>query len=358
VNGEIPPVRTLFIEDSPSSPRSAAGMLGSVSGIEALSTPADPFAARQAIISKSPDVVVLDLEMERMDAMLFLRILMEQSPMPVVALSSLTPQGSKLALDALELGAVDVFVRPPTGGIAEEQAAGFTEKLKAAARAKFRPPCPRPAARPETPHETGKSLILLGASTGGTEALREILMRLPAGLPPICIVQHIPQNFSHAFAERLNSVSAIHVKEAQDGDALEPGAAFVAPGDRHMLLARKSSGRLFLQVRDGQKIMHHRPSIDLMFESAAAVAGPGAVAGLLTGMGRDGASGLLKLRQSGAKTFAQDEKTSVVYGMPRAAADIGAAEKILPLCDMAAHIVRACGGGPGQAAKAPNGAPI
>ena len=357
MNGDAQTVRALFIEDFPALPNSASGMLGSASGIEALSTPADPFAARQVINGERPHVVVLDLEMERMDAMLFLRILMEQAPMPVLALSSLTPQGSKLALDALELGAVDVFVRPSSGGIADGQAAGFTEKLKAAARAKFRTPCPKIPARPESPQETGRSLILLGASTGGTEALREILTRLPAGLPPICIVQHIPQNFSHAFAERLNSISAVRVKEAQDGDALEPGAAFVAPGDKHMVLARKSSGRLILQVRDGQKIMHHRPSIDLMFESAAAVAGPGALAGLLTGMGRDGASGLLKLRQSGAKTFAQDEKTSVVYGMPRAAADIGAAEKILPLCDMAAHIVRACGSGQGQAAKAPTGAP-
>jgi two-component system chemotaxis response regulator CheB len=155
-------------------------------------------------------------------------------------------------------------------------------------------------------------------------------------------VQHIPSNFSTAFADRLNAACAISVKEAADGDLLEPGKAFVAPGDRHMLLARKSSGRLYLQVKDGEKILHHRPSIDLMFESAAAVAGAQSVAGLLTGMGRDGASGLLKLRQSGAKTFAQDEATSVVYGMPKAAADLGAAEKILPLGDVADHIVRAC----------------
>lgn len=336
------PVKAIFIEDCAALRTPTAKTLGKDSGIETTCAVADPFAARKCIADSKPAVVVIDLEMERMDAMLFLRILMGQSPMPVVGICSLTPQGSKAALDALELGAVDIFVRSNNHDIAHGQGASLAEKVRAAAKAKFRPPGPK-APPPASPgQKDAKSLILLGASTGGTEALREVLMRLPAGLPPVCIVQHIPSNFSTAFADRLNAACAISVKEAADGDLLEPGKAFVAPGDRHMLLARKSSGRLYLQVKDGEKILHHRPSIDLMFESAAAVAGAQSVAGLLTGMGRDGASGLLKLRQSGAKTFAQDEATSVVYGMPKAAADIGAAEKILPLGDVADHIVRAC----------------
>lgn len=333
------PIRALFIEAS----GAAAEMARGEPGIEVFSAMAEHFVARERIAEFKPDVVVLDLEMERMDAMLFLRILMEQSPMPVVVLSSLTPQGSRLALDALELGAVDVCVRGSSGHFPPGQAGTISTKLRAATRAKFRPPPPKPPAGiPQPSKGVGKSLVLLGASTGGTEALREILVQLPRDLPPICIVQHIPANFSGPFAERLNSVSRISVKEATNGDVLRPGMAFVAPGDKHMLLGRDTGGNLYLKVRDGGKIMHHRPSVDLMFESVAAQAGAATVAGLLTGMGRDGAVGLLKLRQAGAKTFAQDEETSVVYGMPRAAADIGAAEKIIPLGEIAEHIVRAC----------------
>jgi two-component system, chemotaxis family, protein-glutamate methylesterase/glutaminase len=338
-----PPIRALFIEGSvfPSGP--AADMTRGEAGIEVYSAAADPFAARERIVEFRPDVVVLDLEMERMDAMLFFKILMEQAPMPVVAMSSLTPQGSRLALDALELGAVDVFVRSSSGHLAPGQGGALSAKLKAAAHAKFRSPVPKPSAGiPSPPKGVGKSLVLLGASTGGTEALREILVQLPRDLPPVCIVQHIPSNFSRPFAERLNTVSRLAVKEAANGDVLRPGSAFVAPGDKHMLVGRDTAGNLYLKIRDGGKIMHHRPSVDLMFESAAALAGAETVAGLLTGMGRDGAAGLLKLRQAGAKTFAQDEPTSVVYGMPRAAADIGAAESILPLGEIAEHIVRAC----------------
>jgi two-component system, chemotaxis family, protein-glutamate methylesterase/glutaminase len=344
MNERPPAIRALFIEGSvfPSGP--AADMTRGEEGIEVFSAAADPFAARERIVEFQPDVVVLDLETERMDAMLFLKILMEQSPMPVVAMSSLTPQGSRLALDALELGAVDVFVRASAGHLAAGQASGLSAKLRSAARAKFRPPTPKPPpGRAASPRDGGKSLILIGSSTGGTEALREILVRLPKDLPPLCIVQHIPANFSGPFAERLNSVSGLAVKEAANGDVLRHGSAYVAPGDKHMMLARDTGGKLYLKIRDGGKIMHHRPSVDLMFESAAALAGPETVAGLLTGMGRDGAAGLLKLRQAGAKTFAQDEETSVVYGMPRAAAEIGAAEKILPLDEIADHIVRACG---------------
>ena len=334
------PVRVLFVESANRS--GAADLVEGEPGVVVFRSPLDPLAARQRIVENQPDVLVLDLEMDRMDAMLFLRILMQQAPMPVLALSSLSPQGSWLGLDALEIGAVDVFVRSSAAHIAPEQRRDLVTKLKAAARTKFRQPQAKSSQREEDSGKSGKTLILLGASTGGTEAIREILAQLPTSLPPICIVQHIPSDFSGLFADRLNSYCAISVKEAADGDQLRPGWAFVAPGDKHMILARDFSGKFSLKIREGEKIMHHRPSIDLMFESTAAVAGSQVVAGLLTGMGRDGASGLLKLRQAGARTFAQDEKSSVVYGMPRAAADLGAAEKILPLEEIAGFITRSC----------------
>lgn len=320
----------------------AADLAESIGEFEVFRSTPDPLAARSRIAEIRPDVLVLDLEIERMDSILFLRVLMQQAPMPVLVLSSLSPTASWLALDALESGAVDVFVRSSAAHLTPGQGPTLAAKLKAAARTKFRQPAPKDSAREEGPEKSGKTLVLLGASTGGTEAIRYIFSRLPASLPPICIVQHIPSDFSNLFAERLNSNSPIAVKQAENGDLLRPGCAYVAPGDKHMILARDSSGKISLKIRDGEKIMHHRPSIDLMFESAAAVAGSQALAGLLTGMGRDGASGLLKLRQAGARTFAQDEKSSVVYGMPRAAADIKAAEKILPLGDIAGFIARSC----------------
>ena len=338
-------VRVLFVEGAAKG--GAADLVEGAGEFEVFRSAPDPLAARSRIAEIRPDVLVLDLEIERMDAMLFLRLLMQQAPMPVLVMSSLTPQGSWLGLDALESGAVDVFVRSSAAHIAPGQSGGLAAKLKAAARTKFRQPAPKSSPREEGGEKSGKTLVLLGASTGGTEAIREILSRLPANLPPICIVQHIPSDFSGLFADRLNSYCAISVKEAENGDLLRSGCAFVAPGNKHMVLARDSSGKLSVKIRDGEKIMHHRPSIDLMFESAAALAGSQVVAGLLTGMGRDGASGLLKLRQAGARTFAQDEKSCVVYGMPRAAADLAAAEKILPLGEIAAFIARSC------AARAP-----
>jgi two-component system chemotaxis response regulator CheB len=186
-----------------------------------------------------------------------------------------------------------------------------------------------------------KQMIFLGASTGGTEALKEVFMQLPGDLPGICIVQHIPGSFSGPFAERLNSVSAMEVREARDGDVIRPGLALVAPGDFHMILQRRGADGFMVQIKQGPKVMHHRPSIDLFFESAAPLAGLRAVAGIFTGMGRDGADGLLALRRAGARTFAQDEKTSIVYGMPRVAFEVGAAERVLPLQGIAAYIVKA-----------------
>lgn len=336
-------VKALFIEGTCNPNGQLADLVSSEPDIEIIRSMADPFAARERIKECKPDVLVLDLEMIRMDAMLFLRILMSQAPMPVVAvMASSNARGSWLALDALELGVAEVFVRSSSAHIAPGQCRDLCNKIKTAAKTTFHL-APKKSAKddPSTPGEE-KHLILLGASTGGTEALREILLHLPTDLPPILIVQHIPADFSGPFAERLNSFCKITVKHAENGDVLKEGMAFVAPGDRHMLVTKDSKGNPMLNIRDGEKIMHHRPSIDLLFDSAANYFGRNIVAGVLTGMGRDGASGLLKLRGSGAKTFAQDEATSIVYGMPKAAKDLRAAEKILPLHEIAAYLVRSC----------------
>lgn len=317
--------------------------------IDVVGTATDPYMARDKILELKPDVITLDIEMPKMDGLTFLRLIMKQHPMPVIIMSSLTQTGSRIALDALEAGAVDVLLKPGSTVFLSDMAPDLIMKIKAAANA-------RGGSSPGVSARVGaypgrissgvaryhsKQLILLGASTGGTEALRDVFSQLPGDLPGICIVQHIPGSFSGAFAERLNSVSALEVREARDGDILRRGLALVAPGDFHMLLHKRGEEGYMVQVKQGPKVMHHRPSIDLLFESAAPIAGSRVVAGIFTGMGSDGANGLLALRKAGARTFAQDEKTSVVYGMPRVAAEVGAAEKVVPLPAIPAYIVKA-----------------
>jgi len=286
------------------------------------------------------------LEMPRMDGLTFLRLLMQEWPMRVIVMSSLTERGSDYALEALRLGAVDVLGKTGSYSIGD-LGPQLVAKVKAAAGARLRPaghlpppPAPRaPRAAVSRPsmHDP-RSLILLGASTGGTEALREVLTALPADLPPIVIVQHIPALFSRTFAARLNELSALEVREAVDGEPLRPGTALIAPGNFH-LMVRWCGHYHVARVIDGPTIWHQRPAVDLLFKSAAdAGAAPYSVAGLLTGMGRDGAEGLLQLQRRGATTFAQDEATCVVFGMPRAARDCGATQTLLPLDRIASFL--------------------
>jgi len=343
-------IKVLVVDDSIIVRKMVGDALRADPELEVVGTANDAYVARDKILELNPDVLTLDIEMPKMDGITFLKILMKHHPMPVIIMSSLTPAGSKMALDALEAGAVDVLVKPGSSHFLTEIAAELILKIKAAAGS-------RALGAIRTPLLSGtggrlasaavryhpKQLILLGASTGGTEALKDVLTQLPGDLPGICIVQHIPESFSGPFAERLNSLSALEVREARDGDVLHPGLALVAPGDFHMILQKNGADSFKVQVRQGPKVRHHRPSIDLMFESAAPIAGSKAVAGILTGMGRDGADGLLALRSAGARTFAQDEKSCVVYGMPRVAFEIGAAEKVLPLDGVAAHIVKMVG---------------
>jgi two-component system chemotaxis response regulator CheB len=275
---------------------------------------------------------------------------MERRPMPVVVLSSLTQQGSIHALESLRLGAIDVIGKPADAQALSDLGPQLIAKVKAAAEARLRPPglsaIRPPTFRPGAPRPSvagpvdPRALILLGASTGGTEALREVLTGLPANVPGIALVQHIPAIFSKAFADRLNKLCEIEVREAVDGDQLRPGLALVAPGNFHLLIKRQQQ-HWIARVASGPMIWHQRPAVDLLFKSAVeAGAAPHCVAGVLTGMGKDGAEGLLELHQHKATTFAQDEATSVVYGMPRAAREIGAAQSIIPLDRMAGFLIK------------------
>jgi len=335
-------IRVLVVDDSAVVRKVVSDTLAADPEIEVVGTAVDPYVARDQIMALKPDVLTLDLEMPRMDGLTFLRILMEQRPMPVVVISSLTQAGSVHALEALRLGAVEVLAKPGVAYSIGDLGPQLIAKVKAAAVSRPHRPGAAPARVPTPFGGAGfsRDLILLGASTGGTEALREVLVRLPAGLPPIAIVQHIPAVFSRAFADRLAGLCAFPVAEARDGEPLVRGRALVAPGNFHLLVCRSETGYA-VRVTDGPSVWHQRPAVDLLFKSAAdAGAGRRVLAGVLTGMGKDGAEGLLRLRQQGAATFAQDEATSVVYGMPRVAWETGAAERQIPLDRMAEHICR------------------
>ncbi len=350
-------IRVLIVDDSAVVRKLAREALAADPEIEVIGTAVDPYAARDLLRELSPDVLTLDLEMPRMDGLTFLRLLMEHRPLPVIVMSSLTQRGSDYALEALRLGAID-FIGKPSGSYSfGELGPQLISKIKTAASAKVRarkaeiksttstPPLPTArAATPLARHPSNRrfnprSLLLLGASTGGTEALRDVLTHLPGDMPGIAIVQHIPATFSKAFADRLNTLCALEVREAKDGDRLQPGLALIAPGNFHMLL-QWVGDHYRVRVTDGPQVWHQRPAVDILFKSAADCgAGPHTVAGILTGMGKDGAEGLLRLREKGATTFAQDEATSVVYGMPKAAFDNGAAQLQLALERVAPYLI-------------------
>ena len=347
-------IRVLVVDDSAVVRKLVSDALHCDPELEVVGTAIDPYVARDKIKELNPDVLTLDLEMPRMDGLTFLRILMEQHPMPVVIMSSLTQRGSDYALEALRLGACDVLGKPAGAYSFGDLGPQLIAKIKAAAGARLNPPrkpaaaSPTPVKKPSAPARPrpatsaapgARDVILLGASTGGTEALREILTRLPAGLPGIAIVQHIPPVFSKAFADRLSTQCAFPVREAVDGEWLTPGLALIAPGNFHMMLQWQGD-RYRVRVAAGPQVWHQRPAVDVLFKSAVDCgAAPHALAGILTGMGKDGAEGLLRLREHGAITFAQDEASCVVYGMPRAAWENGAAERQVALDRIADFIV-------------------
>jgi two-component system chemotaxis response regulator CheB len=327
-------IRALVVDDSAVVRRMISNTLAADPEIEVVGTACDPYVARDKILELNPDVLTLDIEMPRMDGLTFLRILQQHRPMPVVVVSSLTPAGSRAAMEAMELGAVDVLAKPQSAWNLGELREQLALRVKGAAGARLKnfasAQAPRAAVTTSSSAQfSPRQIVLIGASTGGTEAIKNILTRLPGGLPGICIVQHIPPVFSRTFAERLNEYCAFEVREAEPGDELKPGLALVAPGDQHLTLAWTGAAyRVALQR--GPMVHHVRPAVDVMFESAVG-AGKNALAVLLTGMGRDGAAGMKKLKMAGAATLAQNEETCVVYGMPRAAVELGAVDRVLPL---------------------------
>ncbi len=316
-------------------------------------TAPDPLVARDLIKQHNPDVLTLDVEMPRMDGLDFLEKLMRLRPMPVVMVSSLTERGSEITLRALELGAVD-FVTKPKVGIRDgmlEYAEKLADKIRAASRARVRQAAPAAAAAAgsagtahapapmfNNPLVSTEKLIIIGASTGGTEAIREVLVPLPPDAPAVLIAQHMPPGFTKSFAQRLNGLCRITVKEAEHGERVLPGHAYIAPGHAHLLLAR-SGANYIAHLSDEPPVNRHRPSVDVLFRSAAQHAGKNAIGVILTGMGRDGAAGLLDMRKAGAYTLAQDEASCIVFGMPREAIALGAADDVAPLSEMSRRVM-------------------
>jgi two-component system chemotaxis response regulator CheB len=336
--------RVLIVDDSAVVRQIFTDLISQTPDLEVCGTAPDPYVARDKIFHERPDVITLDLEMPRMDGLTFLKKLMHYHPLPVVIVSSLTPQGSRMAVEALELGAVEVLGKPGSSYSVGNLADQLLTKIRAAARTRPRPaPASPPAVAPPelslSPLTTTHKVVAIGASTGGTEAIREILTRLPPTFPGIVIVQHMPPKFTTSFAERLDQLCALEVKEAADGDSVLPGRALLAPGNYHMLLQRNGA-RYLVRVKNGPPVHHQRPSVDVLFQSVAQAAGGNAVGVILTGMGADGAAGLLAMRQQGAHTIAQDEASCVVFGMPKEAIQRQAAAKVLPLHRIAEELVR------------------
>jgi len=340
------PARVLIVDDSAVMRNLLSTLLAADPEIEVVGTAGDPYVARDRIKQLNPDVVTLDVEMPHMDGVTFLRKIMTLRPMPVIMVSSLTQAGAETTLEALDIGAVD-FVAKPTNnaadamtGLAEE----LRSKVKAAANTRIgarRASVPALSPRRERNVRPVDKIILIGASTGGVEALKVVLMGMPAVCPPILITQHMPPRFTAAFAERLNRECPIGVSEAAHNDLVDPNHAYIAPGSHHLELVR-TGGRFMCSLSDSPPVSGHRPSVDVLFRSAARVAGRISVAAILTGMGKDGAEGLLELRQAGATTLGQDEASSLIYGMPKAAFERGAVMRQISLSHMADAILDAC----------------
>jgi len=345
-------IGVLIVDDSAVVRQTLRDVLESDSEIEVIATAGDPFVAADRIAERVPDVITLDIEMPRMDGLTFLKKLMSQHPIPVVICSSLADEGAQSTLRALEYGAVEIITKPKMGTkqFLEESQIEICNAVKAAAGARLRNLAPSRTVEPKlnadcilspATHamaETTEKVVAIGASTGGTEALKTVLEALPADTPGIVIVQHMPELFTRAFAQRLDGLCAITVKEAETNDTVIRGRALIAPGNHHMLLKR-SGARYYVEIKDGPLVCRHRPSVDVLFRSAARYAGRNAIGVILTGMGDDGARGMLEMQQAGAMTFAQDEATCVVFGMPKEAIKLGGVGKILPLQAVARAIL-------------------
>ena len=340
-------IKVLIVDDSAIVRKIFSSELARDPEIEVVGAAPDPYIARDKIVKLKPDVVTLDVEMPRMDGITFLRRLMKHYPLPAVVVSSLTAEGGELAMEALEAGAVDIMCKPGTSYTVGDMSVELIEKIKAAAKvdvsgygtaekSKETPPAKRLYLT-----KTTNKVIAIGASTGGTKALQEILKSLPGNSPGIAVVQHMPENFTKSFANRLNELCEMEVYEAKDGDSLIPGRVLIAPGNYHMILNR-SGANYYVHVRRGPLVNRHRPSVEVLFKSVAEYAGRNAIGIILTGMGADGAQGMRMMKDSGAYNIAQDEVTSVVFGMPKEAINAGGVDSVLPLnriaSDLLSHI--------------------
>lgn len=345
-------IKVLIIDDSALIRQMLTELLNSASDIEVVGVAQDPYMAREKIKALKPDVLTLDVEMPRMDGLTFLSNLMRLHPLPVVMVSTLTEKGADITLEAMELGAVD-FVSKPKTDVAytlADYAEELIGKVRVASRANVKRLERRRLDRQEIEQRysadaviskqapprhfrTTDKIIAIGASTGGTEAIRELLVRMPADMPGIVITQHIPEAFSRPFAERVNRISAMTVCEAEDGQQIVTGYAYVAPGSRHLLVERDGA-RFVCRLNDGPPVNRHKPSVDVLFRSVAQNVGPNSIAVILTGMGNDGAQGMKEIHETGAPTIAQDEKTSVVWGMPGEAVKMGGVDEVLPLLNI------------------------
>ena len=349
-------IRVLIVDDSATVRQTLKAVLEMDPDIEVMAAASDPYVAVERIRKEVPDVITLDIEMPRMDGLTFLERIMAQHPIPVVICSSLAARGSDVALAALEKGALEIIAKPRIGTreFLEESRIRICDAVKSAARARLRPKLHAAQRVPEPKRtadailekpasqamiQTTERVVVVGASTGGTEALRELLEAMPLDSPGIVIVQHMPEGFTARFAERLDTLCGITVKEAADGDSVIRGQALIAPGNRHLLLKR-SGARYFVELRDGPLVCRHRPSVDVLFRSAARYGGRNVIGAILTGMGDDGAKGMLEMKQAGAHTIAQDENTCVVFGMPAEAIKLSAVDQVLSLGRIAGEVVR------------------
>jgi two-component system chemotaxis response regulator CheB len=345
-------IRVLIVDDSAVVRQTLSDVLASDPEIEVMGTAPDPYVAAERIREQAPDVITLDIEMPRMDGLTFLQKIMSQHPIPVVICSSLAEEGAQSTLQALEYGAVDIIAKPRLNSkqFLEDSRTVLCQAVKAAAGARLQLLSPSRRVEPKftadeilspAAHamaETTEKVVAVGASTGGTEALRVLLETLPSDTPGIVIVQHMPELFTRAFANRLDTLCNITVKEAENSDTVLRGRALIAPGNHHLLLKR-SGARYYVEIKEGPLVCRHRPSVDVLFRSAARYAGGNAVGVILTGMGDDGAAGMLEMKQAGAVTIAQDESTCVVFGMPREAIKRNAVDKVLPLESIAGAIL-------------------
>jgi two-component system chemotaxis response regulator CheB len=354
MTGSVNPakIRVLIVDDSAVVRQTLRDVLSSDAEIEVIATASDPFVAAQRIAEQVPDVITLDIEMPRMDGLTFLKKIMSQHPIPVVICSSLAEEGAQSTFRALEYGAVDIIAKPRLGTkqFLEDSRINLCQAVKAAAAARLH--CLRPSRTVEpkltadailspATHamaETTEKVVVIGASTGGTEALKALLETLPSDTPGIVIVQHMPELFTRAFANRLDGLCQITVKEAETNDSVIRGRALIAPGNHHLLLKR-SGARYYVEIKDGPLVCRHRPSVDVLFRSAARYAGQNVVGVILTGMGDDGARGMLEMKQAGAMNIAQDEATCVVFGMPKEAIKLGGVDKVLPLPRIAGAVL-------------------